>query len=439
MRSLRPTWSVATMAVLVACGSGATERPSPTAVPPIADPTPTEPMPRSSPEPAMSAEPAVPEGAEQAPQAGAPGSSEDEASPPIATLANAGGERCVLGDEIEIGRARSRAVDVAVAFASADRGLIVWSIDASHVRARSIGAGAELGGAIESELGHAHGIDVLAPVGDRYLAITRADMCDEQGSACMHARAFAADGSPAGAQLDEVFTEHEEIELRGWVPMPEGGAISMATRWGGPRLTRFRVLADGALRAETLVECCAGFGPGSGPYPTIARDGEGVLVIGMYEQALGDSAPPFTLVRWPDTTPRPLRSIPEDARVIAAAIGGDEVHVIFQPPQGRVSLLRTDGRGRPLARPRPIRRADPLPPAFGDRVFPRLGVERGRLFFHRIDSAEREIGEPVEVARSIGSRNAITAAFAGRDFVIVYGAPDGAEWTLHARRALCAP
>lgn len=163
-------------------------------------------------------------------------------------------------------------------------------------------------------------------------------------------------------------------------------------------------------------------------------------MIGMSDyERLGDRTTPFTLVRWPDTRPRPLRSIPEGARILAAAVSDDEVDVIFQPEGGRVSLLRTNGRGRPLARPRPIRRADPLPPMFGERVFPRLEVARGRLVFHRIDAAEREIGEPVEIGRLSGSRNAVMAVFSGRDFVIVYGAPNGDDWTLHARRALCAP
>ena len=125
--------------------------------------------------------------------------------------------------------------------------------------------------------------------------------------------------------------------------------------------------------------------------------------------------------------------------MLAAAAIGEESAVIFRAPdQRRPSLVRLDARGRAIGRPLPIRADTALPAEVAETVSPRLELARGRLMLRRVDAAEREVGEPIEIARLSGSRHAAAVAFSGRDFGIVYGSPSAEEWTYSLRRADCA-
>ena len=364
-----------------------------------------------------------------------------ETAPPdaFASVANAGADRCVLGDAVEVGNAEGRALDVSLALASPERGLVVWSTDATHVRARPIGRGTELGAAVDSELGRARQMALLAPVGDRYLVLAPADMCNQDGSACVYARALSAEGQATGPQLEQPLSGEQQVAVEGWAPLPDGGVTSLATRWGGARAVRYRVAADGAVSAETIVECCGGAGPSEGPYPALVSNGEGVVVIGLHDGTLGDASPAYRLVRWPDPTEHVLSRIPYEARILAVAVDGDAVDIAFRPEEGPARVLRIDSQGRPTGRPAPIRRDDPLPASFGGRVVPRLEVAGERLLLHRVDSADREIGEPTEITRARVPLDAAAVAFSGRDFGVAYGEQDAGSWTVYFRRVSCAP
>lgn len=345
-------------------------------------------------------------------------------------VAGAGAARCVAGDVAVLGASAARNLRVRVAYAAPDRGLVAWTEDVSHLRVRPLAARALPGDAIVVELGHANGLDVLAPAREGFVALTSGSMCDAGGYACSHSRALRVDGTPAGPPLDEMgHTQFPEVPH--WASVPDGIAVAQVWRWG-TRLARYTVAADGAVHVAVQPQSIGC--PSGQPYDAMAVDGARVVVL---TNTWCQNGPRYRIPLPGDAVE--VHGVPtdEDVQVVRAALDGEDLLVITRGG-GRPRLYRIGADGARATEPIAIDVGTPLPAPFAGRLYPRVTLARGRLVLAREDAAARVIGEPLEVARGVPSRTEHAVAWDGSGLVVVWATRDRSGWTVRARRATCA-
>lgn len=346
------------------------------------------------------------------------------------TRATAGAPTCTLSDAVPLGGSQSRPIEVGVAFASPSRGMVVWSADESHVRTRPVGDEVSIGAINDVEIRHAHGLELVAPAGNGFVALASEPLC-ANGRACFRARGLRADGSPAGPALEER-PDDQMPGVRAWAVVEQGFVAAQAWRFSPGRIARYRLQDDGTVALDTLREwheACAG----DTAFEALLAEQGRILAI-THPECTGDRR----AVPVPEGESIHVRGLGGDSRIVHAAIAPDgRLQLVFRGTTGAPRYAMIGSDGQPVEPPVFIRADTTLPSPIGDHVLPHVAVTRGRVVFSRTDAAGRAIGAPIDVASPRVARIEAEVAWTGADFAVVYLAREGDHWSVSLRRVRC--
>ncbi|MBI5498782.1 MAG: hypothetical protein HY907_00955 [Deltaproteobacteria bacterium] len=352
------------------------------------------------------------------------------AAPSVPTLTLAGAPACTATEPVTLGSSLARRADVAVAFASPDRGLALWALDAERIGARALAVSP--GPQVEFALPDANRVEVLAPVGDGFLLLATGPLCDQFGHTCFRTCLLRADGSPAGEPVTEIVDDQNGFVER-WLPMTDGIIAALGSRWGPTRVVRYRAAGEGGVGAEVLGE--APHTSGGLGTDALAADGEQVYVLEWSEAHPEVSG--RSILRMPGAPGSRFHDLPGELKVLDFSVTPDGLLLFYAAGGGRARLARFSRHGVLDGPPAVSPSGEELPEAVRQDVRFELEMSDGRLMLHRSNVAADGVGEPFEVAKPGRADAASAATWTGRDFAVVWAVRTGREWPVFLRHVRC--
>jgi hypothetical protein len=336
--------------------------------------------------------------------------------------------QCSAAEPLEVGTTETRAMRPHMAFQPDGSGLIAWPVGENTLRLRSI-SGDRLGSPVEADLDHAVNLQMLEPLGQRFLAIVNADLCGRFATSCVRARGFDATGAPTGAPY-EPEARDQWADITAHAHLDDALVIAQAFRYDG-RIDLLRLGAAGEVvveRHRLRADCT-----GDSPIRELTNDHGTVVALGSTDCSL----PPNFLLSLGGRR-QPVRSLPARARVEHFSSDAGIASIVFRAPRLRPQLLRlstADGSVHEAARP--LATHFDIPPDLQHVVHAEARIARGQLTLFRRDLAGAPLGQPFPIAPLRG-RAVIEVVQTGIHFDVLWATRIGRTWHLYLRRMTCS-